>query len=122
MIEYRYPLIRRATTEEIQDAMLWRQKQESQRKDQENVILRNKIRITQEEMLVAKVRDEAAKQKQSGKTADREYAARFADFLLSHGSEHEISLFHFGRCELRELLDFIYGRTPASDKERLNNE
>ena len=33
--------------------------------------------------------------------------------------QNEFSAWHYGKCELRQLMDFIYGGHPATDEECL---
>lgn len=52
----------------------------------------------------------AGRQMKSGKMASREDAQKWVEFLLEHGSKPEGSAaWHFGRCEIKSLLDYIYG-------------
>lgn len=43
----------------------------------------------------------------------------FADKSAPSGGHKKAGRSHFGRVELRELLDMIYGGPPASDEERI---
>jgi len=37
------------------------------------------------------------------------------------GETEKCTMAHYGRCELRELLDFIYGEEPKKPSEKINN-
>lgn len=62
--------------------------------------------------------------KHSGIT-DREKTARFIDKQLEAWQADpdyrpEKSAHHYGKCELWDLLDFIYGGAPSNDTEKIN--
>ena len=54
----------------------------------------------------------------------REKAARFIEQQMNWetkvDSDNKKSCVHYGACELRELLDYIYGAEPTSDAEKIN--
>jgi len=52
----------------------------------------------------------------------REKAVRLIEQQLDWNTEasKKCPLPHYGACELRELLDFIYGGEPATDSEKLD--
>lgn len=54
----------------------------------------------------------------------REEAARFAQKLLDDGlpDSRKLGAWHFGRVELRELLDFIFEGPPSNSAEKIHNE
>lgn len=50
----------------------------------------------------------------------REEAARFVENIMRCGAHKgEYGKFHFGRCEIRELLDFIYDGPPKNKDEEV---
>lgn len=50
----------------------------------------------------------------------REEAAKFAEELMkSGGSNEKKRCWHFGKCEVRELMDFIYGGPPTCKEEEV---
>lgn len=50
----------------------------------------------------------------------REEAARFAEKLMEDGLPRERKpAWHFGKVELRDLFDFIYGGPPTCQEEAL---
>jgi hypothetical protein len=52
----------------------------------------------------------------------REYAARFIEEQLKAGYEctrEKGDAVHYGVQELRELLDYIYGTPPQSEREEI---
>lgn len=52
----------------------------------------------------------------------REEVARFIEETLEYDRECVLqkgSKVHYGKQELRELLDFIYGGQPATEKEKI---
>ena len=110
-----------SNTHHPSEAFEWTILREKKAAEREHKRLSANILKLEQELKVRDFRAKADTQKKSGKIADRESAARFSEFLLKHGSGG-VSQWHFGRCELRELLDFIYGGEPASKKERLNND
>lgn len=53
----------------------------------------------------------------------RHEAAVYAENLMENGSKRKNSIkhppFHFGRCEIRDLFDFIYGGIPLRKEEEV---
>ncbi len=51
----------------------------------------------------------------------REEAARFAERLFLQGTDNpdKSGWRHFGKIELRELMDFIYGGPPKTEAEKV---
>lgn len=57
----------------------------------------------------------------------REEAARFVEAQFDWTSDYECKLekggcHHYGKQEVRELMDFIYGGEPASDEQNVNGK
>ena len=40
---------------------------------------------------------------------------KWYDIELKTSDKKDTTLWHYGRCELKELLDFIYGETPLQE-------
>lgn len=56
---------------------------------------------------------------------NRKEVAKFIETQFNHDSKRETSrekgyYFHYGKQELRELLDFVYGKEPENKEQELN--
>jgi hypothetical protein len=51
----------------------------------------------------------------------REEIARFVEkqFLWSHNCSLSKTAIHYGRQEVRELMDFIYGEEPQNEEQKI---
>jgi hypothetical protein len=54
-------------------------------------------------------------------TKTREEVARYIERQFDYTSGYQVSVrkeeWHYGKCELRDLLDFIFGGPPTSPEE-----